>query len=66
MEKKIKTIDELRDSRIIYDKEPPAFGYAIIILIALICTAAVIWSIRTPKTYVIQASGTVTDRKSVV
>jgi len=33
-------------------------------LIALICTAAVIWSIRTPKTYVIQASGTVTSEKS--
>ncbi|WP_026515085.1 HlyD family secretion protein [Butyrivibrio sp. LB2008] len=64
MEKNIKTIDEFRDSRILYDKEPPAFGYMIIILIAIICIAAIIWSIRTPKTYVIQASGTITSEMS--
>ncbi|SCY51131.1 Multidrug resistance efflux pump [Butyrivibrio hungatei] len=64
MKNKIKTIDELRDSRIMYDKEPPAFGYAIVILVAFICLAALVWSVRTPKTYVIQASGTVTSEKS--
>lgn len=60
MNKRIKTVDELRDSRIMFDKNPPAFGYFLIIVFFLFVVAAVGWSIRTPKNYIIQATGTVT------
>ncbi len=60
MNKKIRTIDELKDSRIMVDKNPPAFGYALIIIILVFLVATVVWSTRTPKNYIIQATGTVT------
>ena len=54
-----KSIYELKDSQIMFDKNPPAFGYLIIIVSLLFVVTAVVWSIRTPKNYIIQASGTV-------
>jgi multidrug resistance efflux pump len=61
MNKKVKTLDELKDSRIMFDKNPPAFGYFLILIVTIFCAVAVVWSIYTPKTYTIQASGTVTN-----
>ena len=61
MNKKIKSIEELRDSRLLFDKNPPAFGYVFIIVVAVFLAVAIIWSIRTPKIYTIQAQGTVSN-----
>lgn len=52
-------MDQLKDSRLLYDKKIPAFGYMIIITITLLLTAVVIWSIKTPKIYIIKSSGVV-------
>lgn len=60
MNKKIKTIDELKDSQIMFDKNPPAFGYFLILICIIFLTLAIVWSVKTPKNYIIQASGTVT------
>lgn len=60
MNKKIKTIDELKDSQIMFDKNPPAFGYFLILICMIFVSLAIVWSIKTPKNYIIQASGTVT------
>ena len=59
--KKIKTLEELKDSRIMFDKNPPGFGYMLIIVLTIFIALAVVWSIRTPKLYIIQATGTVTS-----
>lgn len=61
MNKKIKSIEELRDSSLLFDKNPPAFGYVFIIVVAVFLAVAIIWSIRTPKIYTIQAQGTVSN-----
>lgn len=61
MNKKIKSIEELRDSRLLFDKNLPAFGYVFIIVVAVFLAVAIIWSIRTPKIYTIQAQGTVSN-----
>lgn len=61
MSKKIKTIEELKDSRLLFDKNPPAFGYAFILVITAFLVVAVIWSIKVPKIYTIQAQGTVSN-----
>ena len=64
MSKKIKTIEELKDSRLLFDKNPPAFGYAFILVVTVFLIVAVVWSIKVPKIYTIQAQGTVSNEDS--
>ena len=64
MSKQIRTIDELRESRILYDKKPPAFGYMIISSVVCILLVLLVWSIYTPKVYMISAQGTVTSENA--
>lgn len=59
MSKQTKTMEQLKDSRLLYDKKLPAFGYIMILLVTGLLTAVVIWSIKTPKNYMITSSGTV-------
>lgn len=61
MTKSIKSISQLKDSQIMFDKQFPSFGYMLILIIVAFLGAAVIWSIKTPKVYTIQAQGTVTN-----
>lgn len=59
MSRQIKTMEQLKDSRLLYDKKLPRFGYIIILAVLLLLTVVVIWSTKTPKTYIIHASGVV-------
>ena len=59
MSKQMKTMEQLKDSRLLYDKKLPEFGYILILLVTGLLAAVVIWSVRTPKTYMITSSGTV-------
>lgn len=59
MNKKIKTLDELRDSKILFNKNVPAFGYMLILVVSTLLVGVIIWSIFAPKTYIIKANGTV-------
>ena len=61
MKKTVKSLDSLKDSQILYDKQPPAFGYILILIVGVFLCLALIWSIRTPKMYTIQAQGVVTN-----
>lgn len=64
MKRKELTLNELRDSQLLFDKEPPAFGYFIILVVGALLIAALCWSINTPKIYMIQAQGVVTNKES--
>ncbi len=59
MTKQIKTMEQLKDSRLLYDKKIPPFGYMIIITVTLLLIAVTIWSVKTPKTYIIKSGGVV-------
>ncbi|PXV91054.1 multidrug resistance efflux pump [Lachnotalea glycerini] len=59
MSKQIKTMDQLKDSKLLYDKKVPPFGYMILITVTLLLVAVIIWSIKTPKIYIIKSSGVV-------
>lgn len=61
MRKRIQTLEQLKDSRLLFDKQIPAFGYMLIVIVALFLVVAVVWSMNTPKVYTIQAQGTVTN-----
>lgn len=61
MTKQIKTMEQLRDSRLLFDKKIPAFGYLFLLVTAIFLAGAVVWSIRTPKIYMVTAYGRVTS-----
>lgn len=61
MRKRIQTLEQLKDSRLLFDKQIPPFGYMLIVLVAVFLVGAVVWSMNTPKVYTIQAQGTVTN-----
>ena len=50
MSRSVKSLDEIRESRILFDKNPPAFGYILITVVTVFLIVAVVWSIKTPKT----------------
>lgn len=64
MSKRVKSLDEIRESRLLFDKNPPAFGYILITVIAIFMTIAVVWSTKASKVYTIQAQGNVTNDES--
>lgn len=57
--KTVRNVTELKDSRLLYEKDLPPFGYLLVSLTALLLIAVVIWSLKTPKTYVVKSSGTI-------
>ena len=61
MTKQIKTMEELRDSRLLFDKKIPAFGYLFLLVTSIFLAGTVVWSIRTPKIYMVTAYGRVTS-----
>lgn len=52
-------LTELTDSRILYDKRPPLFGFIVIGLVLLAIIAAVVWATATVRPSVVQGTGTV-------
>lgn len=61
MRKRIHTLEQLKDSKLLFDKQIPVFGYMIIVIVTLFLAGAVLWSMNTPKVYTIQAKGIVTN-----
>ena len=57
MSRRVKSLDEISESRILFDKNPPAFGYILVTVVAAFLIVAVVWSIKTPKVYTLQAQG---------
>ena len=59
MSKQIKQFSDLKDSQLLYDKNPPALGFFLIATVTVAIIATVIWSVYAPKTYVVKGNGTV-------
>lgn len=57
MSRRVKSLDEISESRILFDRNSPAYGYILITVVAAFLIVAVVWSIKTPKVYTIQAQG---------
>ena len=57
--KAVKALSELKDSKLLYEKDLPPFGYGIVSIITVLIIAVVIWSLKTPKTYVIKSQGNI-------
>ncbi|MDR0853930.1 MAG: HlyD family secretion protein [Clostridiales Family XIII bacterium] len=57
--KRIKTLDNLKDSVLLYEKTLPVFGYIILLVILVLIAGVIVWSIHIPKMYIIKSSGNV-------
>ena len=59
MSRQTKTLTALKDSRILYEKKLPAFGYMLILSVLSLLIVALIWSIVTPRIFIVRGSGIV-------
>lgn len=64
MSSKAKTLDELKDSQLMFDKDLPPFGYMLVTVMFVLCIGIFIWSTFAHKSYMILAQGTVTSSES--
>ncbi len=64
MNNRVKSLDELKDSQIMFDKDLPPFGYMIISIFAVLLVGTLFWSMHASKAYMIRAQGTVTSSDS--
>ena len=64
MSSSVKTMQELTDSRILFEKKLPPFGYIIVWIVLLACAGIIIWSTQAHKAYEIIATGTVTSNEA--
>jgi len=60
---KVYSLNEITDSKLLYDRKPPRFmNYIILVVVALII-GFLIWSTKSVKTYVVRGQGIVTTEK---
>lgn len=64
MAKGVKSLNELRDSRILFEKNLPPFGYAIVLIVLIALLGVVVWSTKAPKIYVVVSTGTVSNSEA--
>ena len=64
MSKQYRTLNQLKDSQIMFEKQLPPFGYMLLWAVAFLMVGIVCWSTHAPKAYMIMAQGTVTSSES--
>lgn len=57
-------MEQLKDSRLMFEKKLPAFGYMLLLIITLSLAGVVVWSTVARKPYMIISQGTVTNSDS--
>lgn len=56
-----KTLEDLKDSRMMYDKDLPPFGYMLVSIVFSALVGLCIWSTFAHKAYMVRAEGTITS-----
>lgn len=64
MTKSVKTLDELRDSRLLFEKVVPPFGYIITLVVLTLLIGVIVWSTHAPKIFEVISTGTVTNAEA--
>lgn len=63
--KRIYTYSELKESKLIYDRKPPAFGIVMTLLTLIFVISALLWAGFSTKTYVVRASALVDNESKI-
>lgn len=67
MSLKLYNLNELTDSRVLYDKNPPKFMIYIIALVTILLALFLVWANKSTKTYMVKGQGIVTtENKSQI
>jgi multidrug resistance efflux pump len=67
MSLKLYNLNELTDSRVLYDKNPPRFMIYIIGLVTMLLVLFLVWANKSTKTYIVKGQGIVTtENKSQI
>ena len=64
MKKQIKTMEQLKDSQLLFEKKLPPFGGILLIIVTVSLIGVLIWSMYTHKNHMILSKGTVTDKNA--
>ena len=59
MSRSTKSLDDLRDSKLLYEKDMPSFGYILLVVLLVLMAAVTVWGVRTTKPYIVKGNGTV-------
>lgn len=62
---RIYTLSELKESKLMYDRKPPAFGVIITFMTLIFVVSAIIWAAFSPKTYVVKATSLLVSQDKV-
>lgn len=64
MKKEVKTLEQLRDSRIMFEKTLPPFGFFFIFIVLFALVGLIMWASASKKPYMIISQGTITNSES--
>lgn len=56
---KYKTMEQLKDSQLLYNKQPPKFGVYLVFIVLFSLIGALIWSAFAPRAYIVKGSGSI-------
>lgn len=59
MNKQIKKLSELKDSKLLYEKDMPAFGYILLLIVFVLMIGTTLWGATNIKPYIVKGAGTV-------
>lgn len=57
---KVYNLNEITDSKLLYDRKPPRFMFYIILITLALITGFLVWSVKSVKTYMVKGQGIVT------
>jgi multidrug resistance efflux pump len=58
-------LNEITDSRVLYDKKPPKFMIYVVTIVLILILAFIYWSIKSVKTYVVKGQGLITTESKL-
>lgn len=62
---KVYSLNEITDSKVLYDKKPPSFMSYIILIVTILIIIGLVWANKSVKTYMVKGQGiVVSDNKS--
>ncbi|CAM2888525.1 HlyD family efflux transporter periplasmic adaptor subunit [Hathewaya histolytica] len=62
---KVYSLNEITDSKLLYDKKPPRFMNYIILVVLILIICFIVWSAKSVKTFVVKGQGVIsTEKKS--
>ncbi|MBU5591220.1 HlyD family efflux transporter periplasmic adaptor subunit [Clostridium sp. MSJ-4] len=60
---RVYSLNEITDSKLLYDKRPPRFMRYIILIVLALITGFLVWSTKSVKTFMVKGQGLVTTEK---